>query len=444
MRSPNSAESKHRAAGSNHPLAGRNCLSPWASILLLAIACAGLGVRLYRDGDRYKREDFKRYYAEALSLRQGGDPWRINLRDAEVPPSAALPPRQVGYPPAFYLILSPLTRLRPSAAQRVWEALQVVSLIFALIIALDETTGAASGDFARYAFAFALLFPPLQSALHWSQPTPILLLLLIASWSCARRGRDISAGMLLTAATLLKVFPWIVAGYFLFRRRWKVLASSLISGIGASACLVGLYGIQRNLEFARGARVAAVWLDRARNVSLIGNLHWLIFAACRSFPAEVFAVSAAAACLALVVFSGMLTWASRGQSASSDGLCWSLWVLSSILLSPVAWDHYLTLLIPMYVFVAWRLFPRAGDGLPDEHYGYSIGLALVAAGLIGFLIAPYFAAARHMRCYLILALMSYAGLSILVWRSKVRADEKSPHPAVTASRTSVPPMTGVH
>ncbi|HJU28842.1 MAG TPA: glycosyltransferase family 87 protein [Candidatus Binataceae bacterium] len=385
--------------------------------MLLAIAFLGLGARLYRDADRYKREDFKRYYAEARLLSDGGDPWRVQVpRPSEIPRPATTPPRQIGYPPAFYLMLSPLSRFQPAPAHLIWEALQFASLIFALLIALTEIGAGAAGNFARGAFAFAFLFPPLQSALHWGQPTPMLLLLLVASWSCARRGRDIPAGILLAAATLLKVFPWTVAGYFLFRRRWTVITSAILSGLAASGGLVVLYGIHRTVEFLRGAQASAFWLDRTRNLSIIGNLHWLLSQMAGQAPATVlFGVSGAAVCASFLVFSGRLTSTFRDKSPATDGLCWSLWVLLSILLSPVAWDHYLTLLIPMYIFLAWRLFASSNESPGQGNSTWPwIGPILIAGGLTGFLIAPYFAAARHMRCYMILALASYAGLSLML------------------------------
>lgn len=403
----------------NQPI--KNRFPAWATHALLVIACLGLGMRLYRDADRYRREDFKRYYAEALMLSHGGDPWRLELpRHTELGRPAAAPPRQVAYPPTFYLVLSPLSRFQPATAHRIWQALQVSCLIFALLIALNEI-GAATGNFARCAFAFAFLFPPLQSALHWGQPTPLLLLLLVASWSCARRGCDLSAGMLLAAATLLKAFPWVVAGYFLFRGRWKVLASAILSGLVASTCLIAHYGIQRNLEFLRGAKVSAFWLDRARNLSIIGNLHWFLSGMDgHARSVGLFGVSAAAVCVLFFALSGKVTSAFRDEAPAADGLCWSLWILLSILLSPVAWDHYLALMIPMYIFLASRLFATSNDPLRHDNNSESrIGSILIAGGLIGFLVAPYFAAARHLRCYVILALASYAGLFLISWGSEV-------------------------
>jgi Glycosyltransferase family 87 len=386
------------------------------SYLLVFIGCLAIGVRLFRDSDRCKRQDFNRYYADATTLQKGGNPWHL----FEPPPKESLGERQVGYPPAFYLMFSPFTRLRPEPAHWIWEALQIIALVSALIIVLREVGLTANNNFIRFAFAFAFLFPTLHSALHWGQPTPLLLLLLVASWASARRGWDITAGALLAAATLLKIFPWVVGGYFLFRRRWTALASSLIFAAAVSLCLLALYGIHPNLDFLRGTRVSTIWLDRRRNLSIIGNLHALFLArAVAGWNVYLLGVLIALLPFSIVGISGILAWRVPEEPVTSSGLCWSLWVISSILLSPVAWEHYLVLLIPMYVFLAAQLTTIN----QTNSWSYMLGTVLVAGGLLGYILAPYFAAAKQVRGYLILGLVSYAGLCLVLRQMKVHGRE---------------------
>jgi hypothetical protein len=374
---------------------------------LLALACLGVGIRFYRDDDRYDRQDFRRYYADAQLLAHGGDPWQAQLAKS----ATSVP--QIVYPPAFYFAFSPLCRFRPRTAYWMWEILQLACLLAALIITLHEIGAGASGNFVRSVFAFALLFPPLHSAIHWAQPTPLLLLLLVASWSCARGGRELTAGLLLGAATLLKVFPLLVGGYFLFRNRWRVLSSGILFTLVVSAAMVAFYGIQRNLEFVSATRISAFWLDRASNLSIIGNLHCLLARTGETgSPAGAifFAALASLACTSLLVCSGITTLRVSDTSAQVSGLCWSFWVLVAILLSPVAWDHYLVLLIPMYIFLGWHWLSRPLSDDPAEF----LGTVMVGISLLGFFIIPYFAAARHFHGYVVLGLTSYAGLFLIL------------------------------
>lgn len=315
------------------PSLARRSVTTYVGSLLILAGCLAIGVRLFRDSDRYERQDFNRYYAEASVLRSGGNPWRIFEFS---PPKDMNEPAQVGYPPAFYFMFSPLCRFRPATAHWLWEVLQIIALISALTIVLREIGRTATNTFIRLAFAF--LFPPLHSALHWGQPTALLLLLLVGSWACARRGWEMSAGTLLAIATLLKILPWVVCGYFLFRRRWKVLASSLICALAISLCLLALYGIDRNLDFLRGTQISAIWLDRRRNLSIIGNLHAIVVGSGegRTLDLRLLGLLIAFFCLSIVSVSGILTSRLPNEPAETSGLCWSLWIMSSILLSPVS------------------------------------------------------------------------------------------------------------
>jgi hypothetical protein len=397
------------------PSPRRGSVTTYLAVLLLIIGCFATGMRLFRDRDRYKRQDFNRYYADASLLRGGGNPWRTfglpQPKDIEQS-------RQVGYPPAFSLMFSPLCRLRRATAHRIWEALQIIALISALTIVLREIAPTANNNFKRFAFAFAFLFPPLHSSLHWGQPTSLLLLLLVGSWACARRGWDILAGMLLATATLLKIFPWIIAGYFLVLRRWRVLASSVIFVAAVSFCLLAFYGIDRNLDFLRGLWVSMIWLDRRRNLSIIGNLHAFVVAMSadgRTADLHLLGLLITLSYLSIVGVSGILTCRQPDEPAEISGLCWSLWVMSSILLSPVAWDHYLVLLIPMYIFLTSQMVHDVNNTIRQTNrWPYLTGASLLVGGLLGFLIIPYFAAARHARGYFICVLTSYIGLCVML------------------------------
>jgi glycosyl transferase family 87 len=416
------------------PSLARRSVAIYVASLLTLAGCLAIGVRLFRDSDRYERQDFDRYYAEASVLSSGGNPWRIFEFSA---PRDMNVPSQVGYPPAFYLMFSPLCRFRPATAHRLWEALQIIALISALTLVLREIGRTANNTFTRLAFAFAFLFLPLHSALHWGQPTPLLLLLLVGSWACARRGWEMSAGALIAIATLLKIFPCVVCGYFLFRRRWKVLASSLIFALAISLYLLALYGIDRNLDFLRGTQISPFWLDRRRNLSMVGNLHAFVAGMSgdgRTLDWRLLGLLVAFFGLSIVSVSGLLTSRLPDEPAETSGLCWSLWIISSILLSPVAWDHYLVLLIPMYIFLASQMALDLKNNAfcQTNRRSVLVGASLLVGGLSGFLSIPYFAAARYAHGYLILVLTSYVGLCVML-----AATERSPSTA-SPGRMQVP------
>ncbi|HZP45591.1 MAG TPA: glycosyltransferase family 87 protein [Candidatus Binataceae bacterium] len=366
---------------------------------LLASAGFILVVRFTRDSDRYWRQDFSRYYADTRALNNGSD---IYLRSNT----------QISYPPAFYLAFSPLTWIDRRRAHTVWELAQVLSLLAAVALVLRESDVATGYGFACLAFAFALIFPPFQTAIHYGQPTPLLLLLLVGSWVMARHDADRAAGALLAAAVLLKAFPWPMALYFAARRRWAVLAAAATFALIIEICLLWRYGTTINLDFFLKSRVSEVWLERPRNLSLLSNVRALVFAFRPTPGLRVWAEYALVllASLALIYFAAEVTRAVP-DAASTDGLCWSLWIITTILLAPVAWDHYLVLFLPAYIFVACYVHDHRSA---IARRGTRLGALLVLVGLLGFLVVPYFTAMKNLRLLFCFALASYAGLYLML------------------------------
>ncbi len=394
----------------------RATLGFFAPLLALAAALT-LAITMYGNRDRYDGRDFSRYYERALALRTGGNPWRARPRAH----AGARAGREFvfAYPPAFFLLMSPLTRLPQKAAYWTWQTVQIVSLAAALWLALSELGPVPDRRFALSMLALAFLFPPVYTSLHWGQPTCLLLLLLIGSWRFSRRGHESWAGLLLAAAALLKMYPAVVGGYFLFRRRWKVVAYGALWGLGGAFLLVALYGVSANLDFFSGTRASVEWLGRRRNLSILGNVRALMM---RLYGGELTPAGWALefgltglADLATVAAAGMLTLGARTDRAEADGLCWSLWVMAAILLSPIAWSHYLPLLLPMYLFIIFGVLrERPGADNEAARARVAAGLWLVALAAVGFIVPHYWHPARGMRGYLPALVASFIGAALVL------------------------------
>jgi len=66
----------------------------------------------------------------------------------------------------------------------------------------------------------------------------------------------------------------------------------------------------------------------------------------------------------------------------------------------------------MYIFLASQIAQDISSNRVRRanRHPYLIGVSLLVGGLVGFIVVPYLAAARHARGYLILILASYVGL----------------------------------
>jgi hypothetical protein len=397
--------------------------------VLVAIAAVVLMRTEYHNRDRWHETDFNHYYANAVKLRTGGDPWRAD---------AAADTSVFNYPPAFYLALSPLTRLTPQPAYWIWQTIQIGSLIGSIVLILREIGVGRDCELVATIVALAFLFPPVYGSLYDSQPTALLMLMLLISWRLARRGWDACAGGMLAAAALLKIYPVAVGGYFLLRRRTvTVVSAATFFALGIAAMLV-LYGIDRNLDFLRATRGSMVpfWLDMDRNVSIAGNVHWAMLKLFGTPPTP----SAHAALtlmldVAAIMVAGAATIGERPVSAEIDGLRFSLWLMAAILLSPLAWGHYFVLIIPFYIFAAAATL-NTSRGANSLHRGINRNLVWLGIGLVGIIVPYFWTPMRHAHAYFAaLAITFVAGCSLTrMLANAERADHEKGRAAMEAVR----------
>jgi hypothetical protein len=178
---------------------------------------------------------------------------------------------------------------------------------------------------------------------------------------------DRAAGATLAIAVLLRIFPVIMFGYLLVRRRWRALGFALATLAIGSAITVALVGLRTTLDFriAIAFVTGGGWLIRSANVAL------------HAFIARMFVYSAGlplsetlnrarqileVACeLALLALTITISIAPR-DSPDSDSRAFSLWIVTTILLAPTAWPHYLVLLfIPFAQIISASAAGRASS-----------------------------------------------------------------------------------
>ncbi len=175
------------------------------SVAILAIALV-IGHTLYVFRFRYHEMAFDLYYLWTKRFSSGINPFR------------ALP--HCNYPPSFLILLSPLTLLSQQSAYWIWQAIQVAAFFLSVFMMLREIAPLTVLHLTIVLGVLALLLPYIfTSTLYESEPSALLLLLLIAAWRLARHERPGWAGFMLALATVLKIYPVFAGGYFLFRRR---------------------------------------------------------------------------------------------------------------------------------------------------------------------------------------------------------------------------------
>jgi hypothetical protein len=262
------------------------------------------------------------------------------------------------HPPTSILVMIPWALLDYREALLAWNLLSLGMLLASLVIIRRLLAFPLSFGSIAPAAIFLLLSHPLIMQLFHGQWNLILLLLLTGTWAVERSDRPIWAGVLLGAATAIKLFPGFLFLYFLVRRRWTVvLAGGLAFGMltGLTAALLGAetYRIYFQEILPHLATVRSSWY----NASLVGFWTKLFDPATaeehvlplwRSGLAMRVGASLSA-CVVMATLTRVVRSADT-QAALDHGF--GLAVTGMLLLSPMTWDHsLLLLLIPISVLL---------------------------------------------------------------------------------------------
>lgn len=258
------------------------------------------------------------------------------------------------HPPLMTLLLAPFVSWWGTLGAQVVFAIISVGLILLTLIVLFQS--GVIGFSPRDKLVILLLVlasEPVISALRLGQSGPLLGALMTLGWLCLRRDRAVRAGIALGVATSLKLYPGLLLPYLLLRNRRAFL--SALGTIGALALLTGLItGWSTFQEFYRTAQgVVPRYEAYPGNISFLGALarsgltHHRIF----FYTVSILGVG--------MIGLFFLRGTSAPKNQSDLDLEYAVVILLMPLLSPIAWDHYLSILIMPLMILGSIAFRRS-------------------------------------------------------------------------------------
>ncbi|HZP44055.1 MAG TPA: glycosyltransferase family 87 protein [Candidatus Binataceae bacterium] len=383
------------------------------AVLILLAGAACLVKSLHRNRGNYAKVSMFEYYAWSSELRAGGDPWMSARDPAFKPLPGVLHLGHCNYPPAFLIAFEPLTRLPLRTAFWVWQAILVGALCGAAVVMVRELAPPPGLDPYLIGIGAALLFPETYGMLYESQYTPILLLLLVGAFALDRRERSLPAGLMLAAATLLKMFPGLAGGYFFVRRRWPTLVWSVV------VTLAGLMLTRARNEhsYVSAGILHSSWLEddgflrNSRAIALYYNLRalmdWLAGGPVSGSGLRLWLALTALADL-LVVAVTFISTARSHRSDAHDLAAFGLWICAALLVSPIAWGHYLPLLLPL-------LFALGVLELRGASLGWCARI-LVLTGLTLISLGFFTSVVRELHAFFLATVAIFIGGNIILRR----------------------------
>ena len=303
----------------------------WALALVGAVVLVAAIVVF--QGSRGSGYDFAAYDAAARRLAAGQPLYQAQTQGG---PFAPGPGGLYLYPPPLAVLLLALVPLSPAWAAAAWEALHVVALVAACaILPVSRAVRLA-------AFGIAGLSLPTLLDLNLGNVSLFVLLAAAAAWRWSVRP---PGGALAGAATALVIAVRppvaILLAWWAVRRRAAPIAGAAVMGVVLVAGTAAVAGGGAWLDYARlllnlrGAGTASSDVGLATVVARGGFAEPL--------PTLAFALGAVLALAALIT-------ASRRDAES--GLVAA--IVASLLVVPLLWPHYLTLMILPAALLASR------------------------------------------------------------------------------------------
>ncbi len=350
-------------------------------------------------------KDFKQEYLFATAILNGANPYvpLDQLAQAYMPEAVQYSWRHViGHPPFIAVFVTPLGLVSYRTAALIWLIFELALLGGTAYLLVRHHTREHTITLSVALAGLLLLWPPVSQDLYFGQLNIPMCICLIGSWLAFRSGRMRLAGFLVGLATSIKLLPGVLILYFVVTHRWRAAAWAAGSAAMLTLSACAILGPDTTRAYVeRGIVEGAYWRAALTNYSLAGAVSHLFIGTLdldgRLFvfrETPIFSPLVDAPWLATPAWILLSAWVVlrtiRIVVRANDLDCEiSLFGCTMILVSPVAWQHYLVLLIPSIYVVGSRLRDRAWPRHETNRFlGALVLLSMpsLVVGIVGLLL----------------------------------------------------------
>ncbi len=255
------------------------------------------------------------------------------------------------YPPFFTFVMGPFTLLSPGIAFQTWKAVQVILVLLAAWMIWRAEGGVWQRWSTVWLLALLAFFQPIIDTIRYGQVDALILVLLAGGLWAIRRNHWWLFGVLLAVATLIKLYPAYLLLLVLIRGRKEGLYGFTGGLIILGAISVLVLGPDVHLtyltEVLPRSGGGTAWVENQTINGFVARLS--ITSVLSLVPVDGAFVTGAT----YVAFAFVTLLASWWSMAWSDDRAYSLLIVAMLIVLPVSWIHYHTvLLIPLYVVFA--------------------------------------------------------------------------------------------
>jgi hypothetical protein len=264
------------------------------------------------------------------------------------------------HPPTSVLLAMPLARLDFPDAFLAWSLASILALCITIAIIVWQCPKALTPWAILPLAALLLLCSPFRQQVFQGQLNLVLLLLITAAWAADRCDRPWLAGIFIAAAAAIKLVPGYLFLYFAARRQWRPLVAGAAGFLVLTAVTVLVLGPASYRDYVTIVLPAlAKWRLDVTNASLAG--FWdRLFNSQGSHVIPLWQNPALAWTATIgsdAIVTSLTAWCVwRCRSLCERDLTFSLTAIAMLLVSPITWFHYFTLLF-LPLFLVWHWAP---------------------------------------------------------------------------------------
>ena len=193
--------------------------------------------------------DFASYYYATRVAYEGGNPYEVRALNASAQRDGTRNTvHPYFYPPPFLLGMAWTLPLELPTAYRLNYLFNELALLMAALALVRwwRVLGAPLG--ACLAISGALMFG-VPYGLQMGQVNPMVLALTLTGLWSAERNRPVLGGALVGMACMAKMSPALFVMWWLWRRKWKPAAASVLTAMLLSFAALGVTSAAHQLEF---------------------------------------------------------------------------------------------------------------------------------------------------------------------------------------------------
>jgi hypothetical protein len=330
------------------------------SLLLIAVINCLVGVKIFYDSlgqSVLYKKDFIQGYLMAKAILHGDNPYAPlpDLAEKWIAPNLDIAlTHPTPHPIPVGVLCIPLASLGYKPAFLLWALVEMQLLLLSLAL-MNRAIGVTMKPAVYLAVtAFLVGWAPVTDELINGQLNLILLPLLLAAWIALRNQKFAIGGAFLGATIGLKLTGWPIVLFLLYRRKWKAVITSGITVSILHLIQICALGANVVLEYYGrvGPLIASIYRGHEANYSswtwgkrVFGRFGRYFIADPLIYSAPIESLLTYTIPIAILLI-GLSLAARATQFDTSFGVL----IIVGVLISPVAWPHYLILaLIPAVI-----------------------------------------------------------------------------------------------